>query len=101
MISNGFGGLGIWIGKLTGGRAEMQEVLIRITALAFVIVAGGCAGKAPPQQLAQACEVKECTCFDTSMAWWRKAATSKPLWSPEGRAYCPEGQELRLTESEQ
>jgi hypothetical protein len=77
----------------------MPAVLVWVAALAFVVAAGGCAGKAPPQQLAQACEVKECNCVDTRAAWWRKAATSEPLWSPEGRAYCPEGQELRLAET--
>jgi hypothetical protein len=87
--------------KIRIDKLGMREVLIRATALAFVVVAGGCAGKAPPPQLAQACEVKKCTCVDTGVAWWRKAATSEPLWSPEGRAYCPEGQELQLAETEQ
>jgi hypothetical protein len=77
----------------------MPPVLISLAVLGLVLAAGGCAGKAPPQQLAQACQVKECTCVDASVAWWRKAATSEPLWSAGGRAYCPEGQELRLAET--
>ena len=87
------------IDNLVGGRARMPPVLIPVAVFILVVAAGGCAGTAPPQQLAQACEVRECTCVDTSVAWWRKAATSKPLWSAGGRAYCPEGQELRLAET--
>lgn len=101
MILKGFGGSGSWIDHSAGRLRWMPPVLIRVAALAFVVAAGGCAGKAPPQQLAQACEVKECACVDIDVAWWRKAAMSEPLWSPEGRAYCPEGQELRLAETKQ
>jgi hypothetical protein len=89
------------INNLAGGRARMPPVLIRMAVLTLVAAAGGCAGKALPQQLAQACEVKECTCVDTSVAWWRKPVTSEPLWSAGGRAYCLEGQELRLAETKQ
>jgi hypothetical protein len=87
------------IDNLAGGPARVPPVLIPAAVLILVVAAGGCAGKAPPQQLAQACEVKQCTCVDSSVAWWRKAATSEPLWSAGGRAYCPEGQELRLAET--
>jgi hypothetical protein len=89
------------INNLAERRARMPPVLIRAAVLTLVAAAGGCAGKAPPQQLAQACEVKECTCVDTSVAWWREPVTGEPLWSAEGRAYCPEGQELRLAETKQ
>ena len=91
----------IRIDNLAGRQARMPPVLIRVAVLTFAVAAGGCAGKAPSQQLAQACEVKECTCVDTSVAWWRKPVLAEPLWSPEGRAYCPEGQELRLAETKQ
>ena len=89
------------IDGLAGGQARMPPVLIRVAVLTFVVAVGGCAGKAPPQKLAQACQVKEGTCVDTRVAWWQKPVTGEPLWLPKGRAYCPEGQELRLAETKQ
>ncbi len=68
-------------------------------ALLVPVVVAGCASDAPPQQLSKACAVRACTCVDTSVAWWRKKPTTEPLWTVNGRAYCPEGYQLRLTDS--
>lgn len=81
-----------------GGRLTRVAGLC-IAVLAPAIAAAGCAANAPPQQLGQACAVRPCTCVDTSVAWWRKAPTSDPLWTVGGRAYCPDGYDLRLTEA--
>jgi hypothetical protein len=86
-------------GSRLGGGRLMRTAGLCIVVLVPVLFAAGCAGNAPPRDLGQACAIRPCTCVDTDVAWWRKAQTSEPLWSANGRAYCSEGYELRLAET--
>ena len=76
------------------------NVLICVTALAALA-----ACEAPPKEgagnLADACQLKPCSCVEQEVGLFSSPDTKPPLWKQSGEAYCPEGYRLRRDDAEQ
>ncbi len=67
------------------------------------LIAVGAAGcgylkkDATEEQLASGCQIVKCICIpvrDSILPSFSKREPVDPLWRPDGKAYCPEGQRL-------
>ena len=68
-----------------------------VPSLSAIVLLAGCAGSAAPEvDLAKACQVRECSCIETSGGLFDSPDTTDVLWRRNGDAYCPVDHVLRL-----
>ena len=73
-----------------------------LVSLIFLPVLAACVTPGPSEEvLADACQLKPCSCVEIDGGGWLDPETKPLLWRQTGEAYCPEGYRLQRDDSEQ